>query len=127
MRRFTIVSFVAFVATVIFVHPVPAHEIYTGIHGKDGQLCCGDYDCASTVYRETGGNYEFLTREDKWVMIPQERITFLPIPGDPPSDNDHHAHLCYRAATDLDRTSAGAVNVFDYIFLYCAFIPPGGA
>lgn len=102
-----------------------AHDIYTGVHGRNGQLCCGGEDCASTVYRERGGTFEFLTREQEWVAIPEERITFLPIPGDPPSDDSHHAHLCYRSATDFDRKGPAAANVFSDIFLYCAFIPPG--
>jgi hypothetical protein len=54
-----------------------------------------------------------------------ERITFLPIPGDPPNDDSHHAHLCYRSATENDRQGMSSSNVFDDIFLYCAFIPPG--
>ena len=103
----------------------PAHDIYTGVHGKNGQLCCGGYDCAATSFREHGGRYEFLTREQRWIEIPQERITFLPIPGDPPGDNAHLAHLCYRSATDNDRTGPRSSDVFDDIFLYCAFIPPG--
>ena len=104
---------------------VSAHDIYTGVHGKNGQLCCGGDDCASTVYRERGGHFEFLTREQQWITIPEERITFLPVPGDPPSDDSHHAHLCYRSATDGDRLGAGSSNVFESIFLYCAFVPPG--
>jgi hypothetical protein len=105
--------------------PAPAHDIYTGLRGKQGQLCCGGADCAATVYREQGGRFEFLTREQKWVAIPQERIIFLPIPGDPPSEDPHHAHLCYRPAAELDKDGARAENVFDGIYLYCAFIPPG--
>jgi len=103
------------------------HEIYTGLHDKTGQLCCGGSDCAATVFREQGGAYEFLTREQRWVAIPQPRITFLPIPGD--SDTrDHLAHLCYRAANDFDRADDNRrQSVFGDIFLYCAFIPPGGA
>jgi hypothetical protein len=104
---------------------VGAHEIYSGVHGRNGQLCCGGDDCAATSYRERDGQYEFLTREQQWIAIPEERITFLPIPGDPPTDDSHHAHLCYRSATDSDRMGPGAGNVFDNIFLYCAFIPPG--
>ncbi|MGA2795740.1 MAG: hypothetical protein ABSE69_19955, partial [Roseiarcus sp.] len=65
------------------------------------------------------------TRERQWISVPQERITFLPIPGDPPNDDSHHAHLCYRSATDYDRLGPASSNVFDGIFLYCAFIPPG--
>jgi hypothetical protein len=104
---------------------VSAHDIYTGVHGKNGQLCCGGDDCAATSYRERGGQYEFLTREQQWIVIPEDRITFLPVPGDPPTGDPHRAHLCYLTATDNDRLSAGAQNVFDDIFLYCAFIPPG--
>jgi hypothetical protein len=102
-----------------------AHDIYTGVHGKDGRLCCGGSDCAITSYREQGGAFEFLTRESRWVNIPPERITFLPVPGDPPSDDSHHAHLCYRQANDDDRAGPYSTNVFDNIYLYCAFIPPG--
>ena len=102
-----------------------AHDIYTGVHGKDGRLCCGGDDCAMTSYREHGGDFEFLTRDSRWIKIPPERITFLPVPGDPPSDNSHHAHLCYRQATDEDREGAYSSNVFESIYLYCAFIPPG--
>lgn len=102
-----------------------AHDIYTGVRGKNGQLCCGGSDCAATTYRERGGGFEFLTREQQWVAIPQERIIFLPIPGDPPNNDLHHAHLCYRSATDYDRAGPASSNVFDSIYLYCAFIPPG--
>jgi hypothetical protein len=105
--------------------PVSAHDIYTGVHGKDGQLCCGGTDCAATSFREQGGHYEFLTREQQWITIPEERITFLPIPGDPPTTNSHRAHLCYRMATDNDRLGPSSSNVFENIYLYCAFIAPG--
>lgn len=102
-----------------------AHDIYTKLKGRDGMLCCGGNDCAATTWRERGGAFEFLTRERRWVSIPADRITFLPVPGDPPSDDSHHAHLCYRPALDSDRAGGGASNVFDGIYLFCAFIPPG--
>jgi hypothetical protein len=102
-----------------------AHDIYTGVRSKAGALCCGGNDCAATSYREQGGRFEFLTREQQWIEIPVERIIFLPIPGDPPTNDSHHAHLCYRSATDFDREGPASTNVFDGIFLYCAFIPPG--
>ena len=102
-----------------------AHDIYTGVRGKEGQLCCGGSDCAVTTYREQGGHFEFLTREQQWVAIPEERIIFLPIPGDSPSDDSHRAHLCYRPATAWDRSGRNSTNVFEDIYLYCAFIPPG--
>lgn len=119
MRKVLIVS-----STIIgmWLLPCAGHEIYTGLKGRNGQLCCGSDDCAATVYRERSGLYEFLTRDNQWVTIPEERITFLPIPGDPPSDDAHRAHLCYRPASASDFDSS---NKFGPIFLYCAFIPPG--
>ena len=108
--------------------PAVSHGIYSGVTGKDGQLCCGADDCSATVYRESGGTFEFLTRESDWVEIPSDRITFLPIPGDDiPQGETHRAHLCYRSATHLDRvTPYKRANVFGDIYLWCAFIPPGG-
>lgn len=117
-------------AVVVFFATFPAtgHEIYTGVTGKDGQLCCGAADCSATIYRENGGTFEFLTREHTWVEIPSDRITFLPIPGDEVAAAEaHRAHLCYRPATNFDRlTPYKRGNVFGDIYLWCAFIPPGG-
>jgi len=115
-------------AAIFATTPAISHGIYTGITGKDGQLCCGADDCSATVYRESGGTFEFLTREHEWVEIPTDRITFLPIPGDEaPAGETHRAHLCYRPATSLDRvTPYKRANVFGDIYLWCAFIPPGG-
>lgn len=103
-----------------------SHDIYTGLRNSSGMSCCGGNDCAATSYRERGGRFAFLTREQEWIEIPQERIIFLPIPGDPPSNDSHRAHLCYRSATNFDRQGPSSINVFDDIYLYCAFIPPGG-
>jgi hypothetical protein len=110
---------------VVIASHARAHDIYEGVHGKQCQLCCGGSDCAPTTYRETKGRFQFLTREKQWVEIPEDRIIFLPIPGDPPSDDAHHGHLCYRAAGDDDRQFR-AQNVFGDIYLYCAFVDPGG-
>jgi hypothetical protein len=112
---------------VSFLVPANAHDIYTGVVGKNNQLCCGAKDCSVTSYRENRGNFDFLTRENHWVTIPIDRITFLPIPGDPPHEDTHAAHLCYGEVTGAEGVSA---NVFSgpgqSIYLYCAFIPPGG-
>ena len=115
-------------AILLATTPAISHGIYSGVTGKDGQLCCGADDCSATVYRESGGTFEFLTREQIWVQIPSDRITFLPIPGDEiPPGEAHRAHICYRAATNLDRvTPYKRANVFGDIYLWCAFIPPGG-
>ena len=106
--------------------PVHAHDIYTGVHGKNGQLCCGGSDCAPTVWRGSHGGYQFLTREGDWVDIPQDRITFLPVPGDDAEGESHRAHLCYRPARPNDQVGETRESVYGGIFLYCAFIDPGG-
>lgn len=112
------------------VAPSYAHEIYTGVHGKDGQLCCGGTDCGVTSYRENGENFEFLTREKKWVKIPGDRITFAPIPGDGGLE-EHQGHLCYRPLNTSDDDSTQGYQHYvvgegyNKIWLYCAFIPPG--
>ena len=104
-----------------------AHEIYTGVYGKDQQLCCGGNDCAATVYREKGDHFEFLTRENHWIPVPQDRITFLPLPGDEDFSTINHAHLCYRfpnpGEVNSDHMMSGDGQT---IYFYCAFIPPGG-
>ena len=100
-----------------------AHDIYEGVHGRNAQLCCGGNDCAPTFWRERAGHYEFLTRERDWVEIPEDRITFLPSPGEPADAPPNFAHLCYSPS----RAGDTAANVFGDIFLYCAFIKPGGA
>jgi hypothetical protein len=103
------------------------HEIYSGLRGKSGQLCCGGEDCAGTIYRERGDTFEFLTREKTWVAIPKDRITFLPVPGDASADAPHRAHLCYRIVSSPESASSGEVFLpigGQAIFLYCAFISP---
>ena len=118
----------ALAAIVALVEPTFSHEWYTGLKGKDGQLCCGGNDCAPTLWKERGGEFFFETRDKHWVFIPQERITFLPVPGDESEQVDHRAHLCYRAPTSYD--DSRPQNIFsddagNQIYLYCAFINPG--
>ena len=104
------------------------HDIYTGIRGKDLQLCCGNSDCAATTYKNEGEHYWFLTRENHWIQIPSNRITFLPVPGDDDFTTKNHAHLCYRNV-DPNEYTPGNDHLFQgdgqTIYMYCAFIPPG--
>lgn len=103
--------------------PALAHDIYTGVKGKDGQLCCGGTDCAKVEYHIKGAGAEFQVSisRNEWVWIPNDRITFLPVPGDPDQGD---AHLCSRPATDGDRINQPE-KVFGTIYLYCAFLDPG--
>jgi hypothetical protein len=113
-----------------------SHDIYTGVLGKQGWPCCGGRDCAATIYRESGGRFEFLTRENEWIEIPVDRITFLPIAGDDPaispvSDESHRAHLCYFQPYAYDSNHVPDIgapfsNGRETIYFLCAFIPPGG-
>lgn len=89
----SIIMWVLVLAVFMMIRPVHAHDIYTGIYGKNGQLCCGGSDCAATFWRERRGHYEFMTRERAWVEIPEDRITFLPVPGEPDDAPPNFAHL----------------------------------
>ena len=117
---------IAIIVMMLDIKPVYPHDIYTGISAH-GQLCCGGKDCSLTSYREQGGKFEFLTREGHWIKIPEERIAFLPIPGDPPHNDTHAAHLCYGDVLGYEGVSDNVFRGPDQsIYLYCAFIPPGG-
>jgi hypothetical protein len=128
-----VVGFLALALLLILIHPAQAHDIYSGVKGKDDQLCCGGSDCSRTVYRERGGGFEVLSRENHWIEVPQDKITFLPVPGDEIDGTSHLAHFCYRESTNADQT---ALAKRDHLFLsrdgiqsvwhYCTFIPPGG-
>lgn len=116
-------------AAVLAATPAVAHDIYSGVHGKDGQLCCGANDCEPTVYQERRGEFYFYTREKHWLRIPADRITFLPVPGDESNTESHRAHLCYRPTNVYDSNRSERVLTDDAgneLFLYCAFIAPGG-
>lgn len=114
----------------VTLSPAFGHDIYTGVHGKDGQLCCGADDCFATFYRGAGNDFEFfIMAENRWIRLPKERITFLPIPGDPSTNVEHHAHICYRVADETDKASINdniTNRIIDGLVVWCAFIPPGG-
>lgn len=125
-------------AAVMMIEPALAHDVYSGIKGKDGQLCCGgdgaNPDCRRTVFRERGSSYEFRTPDGDWLPVPSDRITFLPLPGDGDDAETHLAHLCMRS--DKDVVSAwrehgredhimATVSGSEVVF-FCGFIPPGG-
>ena len=124
MRALIVAALTAALAT-----PAAAHEWYQGLHGKDGQLCCGADDCEPTVFEERRGEFYFYTREKHWLRVPSERITFLPVPGDESDPNPHRAHLCYRGAFPFD-VENHPENVFtddagNKLLFFCGFIPPG--
>ena len=124
--------------------PAQAHEWYSGLHDKRGQLCCGAEDCEPTHFRLRAGEYELQLRDETWFHIPAEKITFLPVPEDnkPPflmhdgsedRDVEHRAHLCYVDPSNIgpDYTSSYRAQYIiadrgREIIFYCAFIPPQG-
>lgn len=127
----TLEVLVAIILCFVYMKAAYPHEIYSNLRNKNGMLCCGGNDCARTIYRENGRKFQFLTRKQEWLEIPNDRIQFLPVPGDQPIANeDHVAHLCYRDATEYDMNLPTGGNVFigengNRFYLYCAFIPPG--
>jgi len=122
-----ILSVAVAVGLLALTKPAVAHDIYTNTHGRDGQLCCGDNDCSPTQWRVVDKVYQFLSREGHWISVPEDRITFLPLPGDVSSGDTHRAHLCYKAPPvgppmSPDRLMHGDGQT---ILFYCAWIPPG--
>jgi hypothetical protein len=131
-RRYGI-GLVSAAVQIIAICSASGHDIYTGVHSK-GHLCCNGqgngtqyYDCGPTIYREKGTNFEFLTREGHWILIPTERIEFVPLPGD--EIRDHGAHLCYRDPS-FGASDELTGNLFfgegQTIYLFCAFVQPQG-
>ena len=129
-----VASISAMALFIVLTDDALSHDIYTGVFGKQVWPCCGGNDCAATIYREIGGRFEFLTRENEWIEIPVDQITFLPIAGDDPairpvSDESHRAHLCYFQQYDSNHVpdiGTPLSNGRETIYLLCAFIPPGG-
>jgi hypothetical protein len=63
-RVVVLIVYLLMIVAVIFFgqRAAHAHDIYAGVHGKNGRLCCGGDDCARTIYHETGSVFGFLTR-----------------------------------------------------------------
>src|SRR5271154_4788376 len=103
MIRLAIALWVVAVLDLLLMWGAYAHDVYTDVHGRDGLWCCnGDGpnpDCAQSEWRlvPNSTNYEFKSKEGHWITIPQDRITFLPLPGDIESGDTHRGHLCYAA------------------------------
>lgn len=135
--RWRVAAIVLCVAAIagFYLREAYAHDIYTGVTGRDGQLCCGADDCFRTTWREHGEEFDFLLPlARRWITLPRERVTFLPIAGDDYSpingDIQHYGHICYRPATEFDHRPDAVQR--DHLtadgewVVYCAFIPPGG-
>lgn len=117
--------------------PALPHDIYSGVHGKTGQLCCGgdvdgvEGDCAPALARATSTGVDFYVRGREWVHVPTDLVTFLPVAGDeninrtPPPEGMIWGHFCARRATDYDRAHNADRLIGDWFF-YCAFYNPGG-
>ncbi len=123
------VWFLFMLALFLTVKPAPAHGIYDGVHGFDGQMCCGDDDCFLTTYAEHKTHFFFRLKPADGAVeldIPEAMITWQPIAGDRPDAPANSAHLCYRRYQALDDNNMNFVKrrVGDWL-VYCAFIPPG--
>ncbi len=115
--------------------PVLSHDVYTSLHGKNGQWCCnGDAngvkgDCAPALAKARGDGYDFLVRGKDWVHVPNSRITFLPVPGEetqqlpPAPDNMRWGHFCGKKVTAA-YTPLNPDNVMDGYLFFCAFLDP---
>ncbi len=113
--------------TLSWIDPTHGHEIYTGLHGRTGNLCCGGSDCSVTTYRERGSRTE--TAKSPGCPCPGPDSYSCPIPGDDMSDARlGRAHLCYTTMSGYQSIMPDKTQIDDHgvaTTVFCAFIPPG--
>lgn len=92
----------------VAIWPAQAHDIYTHLTDRHGRSCCDGTDCRAVPYRKTSSGFEMRVN-DKWVLIPREKIERRTIEGD--TGETAGGHWCG------ERYEGGVIT-------YCAFVPP---
>lgn len=107
-----------------------AHDIYNGVYGRGGNLCCGGDpvtgDCealaSDQVHERNGSVVIDSKRYGHPVLVPQNRIVWGGLPGEVPGTA---GHWCGKPRAETD--SEVDDNQPDPSFrTFCAFIAPGG-
>jgi hypothetical protein len=128
----------AFALTVIFgCQQSIAHDIYSGLRedgsndsGNTGQLCCtgdpktGDCEAVRDVKVNSDGSAVlFSNRYGRNVIVASGKVTWITIKG----GEESPAHLCgvLRFSMSLQRPT-NTLQIDPDVFVYCAFIKPGG-
>jgi hypothetical protein len=95
--------------------PVESHDIYVGVHNRQGVPCCDESDCVAAPFRVTPDGIEMLVR-GVWISVPGFYIQYRALPGD---RTPHRSHWC--GALHLVPTMG--VNTMTR----CAILPPHGS
>jgi hypothetical protein len=106
---------------------VPAHDVYTTLRSRTGQLCCTDRDCEAVTYRllPDGDVFVFSSKQNAIIRVPKNMIVWSPIPGSP-----YEAHWCGAKMGPVMGDvypPVGPGEADPSYVTYCAYIDPGGA
>jgi hypothetical protein len=124
---------VAWVMVVLSVIPAGAHDIYRGVTGPGGQLCCGGDpvtgDCERLEHEQIrwrrDGTVEMRSRRyGRTILIGAETVLPTGIPG----DRDAAGHYCGVPRERVGRAGEAPTPAQpdrDY-WTFCAFVAPGG-
>lgn len=90
-----------------------AHDPYTGLRDRAGQLCCSGEDCEvinNYFVHSDGGAAFYSSRWKQWIHIYPDQITWMALPGG-------SAHWCGRVMLPMDAPTGMLIT-------FCAFIDP---
>jgi len=106
-----------------------AHDVYKGIYGVKGNLCCGGDpqtgDCEALAFDQIHENGGVIVVDSKRyghpVLVPQDRIVWGGIPGEVPGTAGHWCGIprAQPATTTPEQPDPNYLT-------FCAFIAPGG-
>lgn len=104
------------------------HDVYKGVYGRKGNLCCGGDpqagDCEALnwdqIHTDRGVTIIDSKRYGHPVLVPEDRIVWGGIPGEVPGTAGHWCGIPRVAgATSPDQPDPSFLT-------FCAFIAPGG-
>ena len=139
MRRLLLAAGLGFAVPALFfalVLGAQAHDIYKGVTGQHGNLCCGgegeNADCEpllpEQIHVGPDGVYLDVKRWPGRVLVWNDRITFGRVPGDGP---EIAGHWCGRPRgnpeTDKPELAGDTPQPDPHYRTYCAFLNPGGS
>jgi hypothetical protein len=117
--------------------PSIAHDIYEGLKedgsiqsGNSAQVCCsgdpvtGDCEAISEVrVNPDGSAVLYSNRYRRRVIVASEKVTWMAVKG----GEESPAHLCgVLRFTMSSEKPTNALQIDPDVFVYCAFVKPGG-
>lgn len=110
--------------------PARAHDVYTGLYDRVGQICCGGDphfgDCEplreDQVAVHPDGSVTMQSRRyGTSITVGAPKVTWLPVRG-----SDAPAHWCGVPRTRIELGPVDDENPDPGYWTYCAFVTPGG-